>query len=361
MKILITGGHHSSALPVIAEIRSQKPKVRFVWVGHKHSLIGDKNVTLEYREITALEIPFHELKTPKFYKRANPLSIFQLIGAIGQAHTLLGKEKPDVILSFGGYLAVPVVIAAWLRHLPIATHEQTVVIGWANKVISKFATKILVSWKESLKYFPPHKTTYTGLPLRRAIFETRSQKFDPQNDLPTIYITGGKTGSHIINSTVSEALDRLLKKYNVIHQCGDYSVTKDNKMLQDRYMQAGSVPGRYFLNKFIFEDDIGEVFSRADIVISRGGAHTIAELAALNKPAIVIPIPWVSHNEQQKNAEMLRDLGLAEILQEKDLSAESLLNLLEKMFEDLAKYTAKTSTFLGNETKAIADEVLALL
>lgn len=334
MKIAITGGHHSSAVPVISELCNRVSIVEIYWFGHRHSLKGDINDTLEYKEITALNIPFIDLKAGKFYKTFDPIRLLKIPFGFFQALYYLLKLRPQVILSFGGYLAVPVVLAGFILGIPSITHEQTVVVGYANRLISFFAKKILISWEESKKFFPPRKTVFTGLPLRRAIFEVRSSKFNVNPQLPTLYITAGKTGSHKINRIIKEILPQLLSVCNVIHQCGDYSKYDDYEELKD-VATAIESKGCYFLEKFIFEDEIGEVFSKADVFLSRAGAHITKEIFTFKKKAILIPIPWVSHNEQYENARILENIDLATILNEKDLTANMLLNVVRRCLLDI--------------------------
>ena len=304
---------------------------------------GDKNVSAEYQEVTRRGIPFYDLKAGKLYKTFHPLKLIRLPFGFLQAFYYLVKIRPQLIVSFGGYLAPPVVIAGWLLRIPSVTHEQTVEGGWASRLVAKFAKKVFVSWEESLKYFPKEKTIVTGNPLRRSIFETRQQFNNStiqQSECPTIYITGGKQGSHIINEVVKEALPELLKKYNVIHQCGRSTVFDDYKELRSGFCQERSSGrrGRYLLKDYFSEEEIGSVFSAADVIISRGGANIVYELAALGKPALLIPIPWVSHNEQRKNAQLLANAGSALILEEKDLTSESLTVRTDELFANLEKF-----------------------
>lgn len=335
MKIVITGGHHSSALPVIKKLWEQYPDTQIYWFGHKFSAQGDKNPTLEFHEITSLNIPFYSIHAGKFYRTLNLKRLAKIPYGFFQCLYLLVKIKPDVILSFGGYIAVPTVIAGWVLGISSITHEQTVVAGWANRLVSKFAKKVLVSWSQSQKYFPKGKTVFVGLPLRREIFKVKSQSFPVDNKLPTIYITTGKIGSHIINKVVGECLGDLLSFCNIIHQCGDNSVFNDFEMLTGLKNGLGDTIGHYYLRKFIFEDEIGEAFSKSALVVSRSGAHITGELLALKKPRLLIPIPWVSHNEQYENAKILVDTGLGTILPEAKLSAQSLTDCVKAALEKL--------------------------
>ena len=343
-KIVFVGGHHTPALAVIDSLRRKYPipntQYPIHWVGHRISMWGDENVSAEYQEVTRRGIPFYDLKAGKLYKTFHPLKLIRLPFGFLQAGYYLLKIRPQLIVSFGGYLAPPVVIAGWLLGIPSVTHEQTVIGGWANQLVARFAKKIFVSWEESLKYFPKEKTVVTGNPLRHSIFEVRTPLSPKPNTLnPTIYITGGKQGSHVINVAVGQALPKLLEKYNVIHQCGGSTVFNDYENLRSQVSILGpGLRSRYILKDYFTEKEVGAVFAVADLVISRSGANTVYELAALGKPAILIPIPWVSHNEQNKNAQLLADAGSALILEEKDLSAESILLCSSELFADLEKF-----------------------
>ena len=341
MKIVIAGGHHSSALPVIHELNRQFPDVQIIWLGHKYSLKGDKTPTLEFYEVTALGIPFYEVKAGKLYKTFNLGRLLKVPFGFFQSLILLIKIKPDIILSFGGYLAVPVVMAGWLLQIPSVTHEQTVAVGYANKLIAKFAKKILISWPQSQKYFPGKNTVLTGLPLRKEIHKVITNSFDVNISIPTVYLTAGKTGSVKINEFILKHLDSILQNVNLIHQCGDHSVYKYFERLSSRYDQIkGRTPGRYHVRKFVFDNEIGEAYGKSNFVISRAGAHTVSELLALEKPAILIPIPWVSHNEQYKNAKLLSDAGLAVILDEAN-SEQDLMPAIRKMSYEYKNFTLK--------------------
>lgn len=363
MKVVITGGHHSSALPVIEKLKEKVPDVEIFWIGHKYSAKGDKNTTLEYREIKSLDIPFFDLKAGKVYKTYDlgrwtkiPLGFFQ-------AFYYLLKIKPDVVMSFGGYLVAPVVLAGWFLQVPSLTHEQTVVAGYSNRFISKFVKKILISWKESAKFFPSKKVKFVGIPLRKSIFQIKSDSFRGNSELPTIYVSEGKTGAHIINEVIKQSLRDLLGFCNVILQCGDNSVFNDHDVIEKLYGRIKDlVPGKLFLRKFVFEEEIGEALLRSNLVLSRSGAHIASEMLALKKPCLLIPIPWVSHNEQFENALMLKKYGLAEIIEEKNLNTEILVQKTKEMLKDLSKYTLNDESALDflkeDPASLIADEII---
>ncbi len=363
MKVVITGGHHSSALPVIKELKDRVPDVEILWMGHKHSMKNDVNPTLEYLEITKLGIPFFNLKAGKLYKTYDITRLLKIPFGFFQALFFLLRKRPNIIVSFGGYLAAPVVIAGYLLGIPSVTHEQTAVAGYSNRLISKFAKVIMVSWRKSEKYFPKDKTVFTGIPLREDIFNVKSNSFNINKELPTIYISAGKTGSHLINDIIKDSLESLLSICNVIHQCGDNSVYNDFGILEAKYEDIkNESSGKYNLRKFVFDDEIGEAYSEADLIVSRSGAHTISEIISLEKPAILIPIPWVSHNEQFVNADMVREAGLAEIVEQKNLTPSLLVEKIKHCLSNISLYKLKNKEdfkFLKkNSAGLIVDEII---
>ena len=343
-KVVITGGHHTSAIPVIREILRRDPKVEIYWFGHKYSMKGDINTTLEFRQINGMGIKFFSLQAGKFYKTYNVFRLAKIPLGFLRAFILLLQIKPNMILSFGGYLAVPVIIAGYILKIPSITHEQTMVAGYANKLISKITKKIMLSWSESEKFYPKEKSVLTGIPLRKEIFKSSSSKFEVNSGLPTIYVTAGKTGSHKINLLIKDSLPEILGIVNIIHQCGDHSYFKDYDTLKIIAENLKDQPGKYIPVKFVLDDEIGEVFNLCSMVISRAGAHTISEIIALEKPALLIPIPWVSHNEQLVNAKVVSKAGLAEIIEEKNLSIEIFIQKVEHMLKNIHDYKIKDNS-----------------
>src|SRR3989344_584125 len=364
MKLVITGGHHTSAMPVIQELRKSHPEVEIFWIGHKYSLINNRNESLEYIEISKAEIPFYELKAGKVYKTTNVWMLLRIPLGFLQAFYLLLKIRPDVILSFGGYLAAPVVFAGWILGTPSVTHEQTVVLGYANKLVSYFSKKILISWESSRKHFRGDRTILTGIPLRKSILLQKTNSYEFINNLPVIFIICGKSGYHKINELVLANLKDLLSFVNIIHQTGSHSIYNDIVSLKDRYRKIqNEIKGKYYAKEFILEDEIGEIYSKSDLVISRAGAHSVYELAVLKKPSILIPIPWVSHNEQLENAVMLKDLGLARVIEEKNLNYNELKKNIKWTLDNLdnIKKDAKNITYIEDSVNLIIGAVFEVL
>lgn len=328
--IIFCGGHHTSSLPIIDEIL-EKNLYKIVFIGRERAFSDDENFSLEFLDIQKRKIPFYDIGAPKFYK-SNFLFPFKFLFSFFRSLFLILYFRPSLIVSFGGYIAVPVTLAAFIIRVKIITHEQTVVTGLANKFISFISDRVLITWPNSRKYFDPKKTVQVGLPLRKSFFNPSTIFFPITNNLPTIFITCGKTGSHIINEFVFENMRFFLNNFNIIHQSGDYSVTSDFQRLKLKYEEIkDKSKGAYFLYKFMDEAEVNSAFRHCDFLISRSGAHTIYEILHFSKPAIMIPIPWVSHNEQYLNAKLVYDAGLGFILEEQNLNLDNFKNLAEKI------------------------------
>lgn len=345
MKIMITGGHVTPAIAVIDElIKREKTKgdnYNILFVGRKFALEGDDTISEEFKLINQKNIPFTNLTTGRLQRSFSKFTIISLlkipVGLIN-SFFLLNSKKPDVILSFGGYLSFPVCITAWILKIPIIIHEQATIPGMANKLISKIASKICVSWEDSKKYFPSKKVAVTGLPIRKSVFTAISNFEIPENN-NVIYITGGSLGSHSINKVIAEMIPKLLDKYIVIHQCGNSKNGEDFKILNRiRSNLPEEKINRYILETYIGEDKIGSVMNVAKIIIGRGGANTIAEIAALGKVSIIIPLPWAGSQEQTKNGEMLKKIGVSEMIYQKDLTKENLFETIDKIIENYPCY-----------------------
>lgn len=323
-KILITGGHLTCALAVLDELETLE-YTNIVWVGTKYSQTDSKNLSAEYNIINKRGIRFINFRAGKLWRKTTLKTFFKALVnffliPIGffKALGIISKEKPKMVLSFGGFLALPIVMAAKFYRTKIITHEQTITVGLANKMISKYADKILISFESSLKYFPKEKTILTGLPIRKDIFEKKTSMFNFKNTKPIIYITGGNQGANTINWRIFKVLPKLLEHANVIHQVGASTITNDIEIarkldndlpenLKDSYV--------FFDNAY---EEIGEIYSISNIIFSRAGANTIYEILSLGKLSVLIPIPWSSNDEQLKNAQLVANTGLGFILKQYD-------------------------------------------
>lgn len=339
MKVLITGGHFSPAYSVIQELLKQKDEV--VVVGRIHPFEGHTEAqSYEYRVSKELQVPFIELKTGRLQRRISLHTIPSLLRFVrGMLHAqkILRQTKPDVILTFGGYLALPIAVAAKLAGIPIVTHEQTQGLGLSNKLITKIADVVCVSFPSTKQIITHHNVVLTGNPLRENIF-TVEERIDHPKNLPIIYITGGSTGSHAINMVIKDSLPKLLEKYVVIHQTGENDYKDFERLTEERATLSSELQNRYIPTKYVFPQQIGYIYKTASIIIGRSGANTILELIACNKPSILIPLPHGQKGEQLQNARLIKSIGLGEILEQKKLSSETLVTLVDKMLEGIEKY-----------------------
>src|SRR3989344_3412898 len=331
--LIFVGGHHSSALPVAQNLKTSGWDI--FWIGHRRSQWQDKSDSAEYLEVTGSGIPFFDLKAGKIYRTLHPAKLVRLPWGFIQALFILLRLKirhgqPRGIVSFGGYLAAPVVFCGWLLGIPSITHEQTPVSGWANKFISHFVKKIAVSWPSSLAHYPRQKAILTGLPLRPEVIKA-AKKSHPKIVLNQIYITGGKQGSHLINEAVFASLPQLLTKFTLIHQTGGSSVYNDySKGHSLRAALPPNLQSRYQLHDYLSAAKAASALGTSQVVVSRSGAHITQELALLGTRAVLIPIPWSSHQEQLQNALLLKNAGQAVILSQEQLTGLGLLRAIDR-------------------------------
>jgi len=365
MRILITGGHLAPALAIIEELKKTKPDIEIVFVGRKYALDSEKTVSLEYKEITSRKIRFIPLtagRLTRIFSYRSLRNIFRVPLGFYNAFFIISREKPDVILSFGSYLAVPLAFWGFLYKIPIFTHEQTMKPGLANKVIGLMAKKIFLSFSESRSYFPQKKTVVVGNPVRESVLKVIDKPFLIKKDRTVIYATGGSLGSHSINHHLKKIIVKLLNCYIVIHQTGDVKEYHDYEdLIKIRNKLPKELANRYFLRKHFFEKEIGYIYFLADLVISRAGANTFFELLSLEKPTLFIPLPWAAGREQQHHAEIFARQGVGEIFHQIEPS-EKLYRLTVKMIDNLTSYK---SNFAGlrhlykkNASQFIIKEIL---
>lgn len=370
-KIVITGGHLTPALAVIDEL-IKDGGWEILFIGRKYATEKEKTLSIESQLIPERGIwftPINAGRFPRYFNRYAFLSIVKIPLGILQAFYHLLHFRPKVILSFGGYVSVPVVFTGWLLRIPALTHEQTTVQGLATKINAFFAKKIAVSWRETLRQFPEEKVVLTGNPIRKEIFEVNEKMWQilcfPQK-LPLVFVTGGNQGSHVINLAVESALPQLIKIGNVFHQCGHLQALGDFERLQKaREKLPRGLKKRYHVRKYLTGKEMGTLLNKADLVVCRAGANTLTEIAALGKPALFIPFPWLHQDEQTKNAQMLVKVGTAEILPQKDLSGDTLYQRIDTLIQNLSRYeknapTAKKLVKL-DAAKRIVEEIKKII
>jgi UDP-N-acetylglucosamine--N-acetylmuramyl-(pentapeptide) pyrophosphoryl-undecaprenol N-acetylglucosamine transferase len=238
---------------------------------------------------------------------------------------ILKKFRPDLVVGIGSYSSGPVVAGAWLLRIPVALCEQNVLAGITNRLLSHFADRIYVSFKNTCLGCADKKIYFTGNPVRREILEYTARNkpaAKTQNQKFTVMITGGSQGAHSINLIVADALDHITNKteFDFIHQTG----SNDNKMMQTLYEKHGM---HYKVKSFF--NDMPEKFNDADLVICRSGATTVAELTAMGKAALFIPYPFAADNHQELNALALVEVGAAEMMLQEKLDGKLLAEKIE--------------------------------
>jgi len=330
INIVLTGGHAATtAISVVQEIARRKLGWKVYWIGAEAAVEGKRVSTLESEIFPSLGVDFHTIKAGRLQRKFSLWTIPSLIKIpLGflQAFALLIRIRPKLVLSFGAYSAFPVVVSAYLLGIPVVVHEQTVAAGRANRASGFFAKKIALARKESEEFFPRQKSVVVGNPILTQIAGISPKK--AMGNPPTLLITCGSRGSQIINEAVDEILERILPSYFVIHQTGpiDYQLFAKRKKLL-----AESLSKNYEIVSRINPMKMAQIYRRADIVIARAGANTVSEIAVVKRPSILIPIPWSYLNEQAKNAAAAERIGIAKVLEQDNLTPNSLLETLEEV------------------------------
>jgi UDP-N-acetylglucosamine--N-acetylmuramyl-(pentapeptide) pyrophosphoryl-undecaprenol N-acetylglucosamine transferase len=357
MKIIITGGgtggHTSPAISIIKYLRKHSSELNtdfnFLYVGSKHGI----EKTYADKE----EVDYKSINTGKLRRSLNPKNIidaFKVLAGLFQSLGIVKRFKPDVVFSTGGYVSVPIVIASSWKNIPTIIHEQTVNVGLANKIASKFADKVALTFESSAKFFPKDKTVVTGIPLREEIFSGEAERvfqlFPLEKGLPLLYITGGSQGSKFINDSIKAILPDLLAHMNIIHQCGGSAIHDSYDELKTyRTELPEELQSRYVVRDYIF-DELPHIFKASHLIVGRSGAGTVNECIALGKPSLFIPLPGTTRDEQGENARLAESLGGAEVMPQDELTPERLLVKIKGLILDKDRLAEMKFNFL-NQTK----------
>ena len=327
-RIVLTGGGTAGHVtPNIALIPGLREK------GYDIQYIGSYN-GIEKELIEPFEIPYHGISSGKlrrYFSMQNFTDPFRVIKGFAQARKLLKELKPDVIFSKGGFVSVPVVLAAKKLGIPTICHESDITPGLANKIAIPSATKVCCNFPETLDNLPADKAVLTGSPIRQELLSGNKlaamDLCDFSADKPVILVIGGSLGSVIVNNAVRDALPELLEHYNVIHLCGKGKIDDSFNYIKG-YAQFEYI-----------KSELRDIFALSDIVISRAGANAICELLALRKPNILIPLSLnASRGDQILNARSFEKQGFSMVLEEEQLTKESLIEAVNKLYEDKGKY-----------------------
>ena len=347
-RIILTGGGTAGHVtPNIALIPGLKE------AGFDICYIGSYE-GIEKNLITELDIPYYGIDSGKLrrYRSLKNLSDpFHVVHGYSEAAKLIKKLQPDIVFSKGGYVSVPVVLAAAARHIPVISHESDMTPGLANKITAGSATKICCNFPETVELLPAKKAVLTGTPIRQELLN--GNKLAGLNfcgfttSKPILLVVGGSTGALRVNKAIRSILPSLLKTYQVCHLCG---AGKTDESLSGT---AGYVQFEYV------SKEMRDLFAMSDIVVSRAGANAICELLALKKPNLLIPLSAkASRGDQILNANSFKQQGYSSVLLEEDLNDESLLHAINELYTSRDKYIGSMSISTQNDAIPIIIELI---
>lgn len=299
--------------------------------------IGSKN-SVEQSMMLACNTPFYAIQSGKlrrYFSWKNFFDPFKILLGIGQAYRLLQKLETDVVFSKGGFVAFPVVVAAWLNKIPVVAHESDMSPGLANRLSFPFVDKICVTFAAAKQHFKQkNRVEVTGTPIRKELFDGSKQKGLEQcgfNDKkPCLLVMGGSQGASTLNKALRDALAVLNVSYHVIHLCGkgkvDPLLTNNADYCQFEYADA----------------ELPDLFAAADLVVSRAGANSLYEILALQKPHVLVPLSAkVSRGDQIQNARFFNQQGISAVIDDDALTAESLITAIQRVYESKDDIIAK--------------------
>jgi UDP-N-acetylglucosamine--N-acetylmuramyl-(pentapeptide) pyrophosphoryl-undecaprenol N-acetylglucosamine transferase len=366
MRIVLTGGGtggHLTPLVAIADKLKMKlgPEAELLYIG--------SGVKMEKQIMTEEGIPAKFVlsgKMRRYFSFKNFIDFFKLPIGFLQSLWILLWFAPDVVFSKGGYVAVPIVLAAWIYRIPVIIHESDSAPGLANQFLSKFSKRIAIAYPSAQQYFPKEKTAVVGNPIRFEVTEgdpvILRNKLGFTTSKKTILVLGGSQGSQAINEAIIHILPELLQRFQIIHQTGE----KNFEKVRNEAAAAGIKIGRegYHAIPFMNANELRDAFALCDLVISRAGATFITEIAANGKPAILIPITESANDHQRMNAYALARIGAALVLDETNLGEHILIKKIEDIFNnaDLCRtMTEKIKTFYHpNAAEIIANSIIEI-
>lgn len=357
MKVVITaggtGGHIFPALALISKLKEKDKEVEILYIGTTDRMEKD---IIPKEGIPYIGIEMKGLNRKNVFKNIDVMKTY--FRAVKKAKNELVKFKPNVVIGFGGYISAPVIYSASKLNIKTIIHEQNSIPGVSNKFLSRYVDKVLVSFKESIKDFPKDKTVYTGNPRSEQIKDIEKiskTTLGFKKDKALVIIVMGSLGSLTMTKKLKETLPLFKNKdYQVLLITGKnyYDDYKDIKLSNNVKL----VP---------FVDNLLGLMKDTDLIVTRSGASTIAEITSIGLPAIMVPSPYVTNNHQYVNAKSLEDDGACIILEEKDFNKDSLVNLLDKTLNDKEKLKSMKESLLKrgvkNSSSRIYEEILKLV
>jgi len=319
-----TGGHVFPALAVAEELRRRHAGLELLFVGGRHGR--------EAEFAARAGLPFVGLPVRGFLGRG-PRAVgaaFGLARALGRSWWLLARRRPDAVVGFGGYAGFAPVAMAALRGVPCALHEQNSHPGSANRVLGRWVDRVFLSFPDEAGFFDPARTQLTGNPVRAAIREAGERA--AAGAAPAgrrVLVAGGSLGARALNEAVAGSLEALRARgFSLWHQTGP----EDEQTVREAYARAGWTGEGARVEPFI--DDMAAAYAWADVVLCRAGATTVAELAVMGKPAVLVPFPYATHDHQTANARRLEQAGAALLLAQGALGQTDLAQALDALFTE---------------------------
>ena len=329
-RILLTGGGTAGHVtPNIALL----PRLREL--GYEISYVGSYN-GIEKKLMEDLQVPYYGISSGKLRRYFDPKNFtdpFKVIKGYGEACRIIKKLSPDVLFSKGGFVSVPVVLAANRYHVPAIIHESDMTPGLANKLCIPSAKKVCCNFPETIQYLPANKAVLTGSPIRQELLKgdrLHALRFTGLSaNKPVILVMGGSMGAVAVNEALRRILPTLLKEFQVIHLCGA------GKLDHSLGHLAGYVQYEYI------KDELKDLFALADIVISRAGANAICELLALKKPSLLIPLSAAaSRGDQLLNAHSFEKQGFSMVLEEAKITNDALLQAIHTLYQNRTTFSS---------------------
>ena len=327
-KIILTGGgtagHVTPNLALLPSLKKAGYEIRYIG-----SYQG-----IERKLIEGAGIPYDGISSGKlrrYFDLKNFSDPFRVAKGYFEALHLMKRYKPDVVFSKGGFVAVPVVLAAKHYKIPVIIHESDMTPGLANKICIPSAAKVCCNFPETLQYLPPKKAVLTGCPIRKELSEGNREAALKLTgfsaDRPVLMIMGGSLGATAVNKAVRDALPELLKDWQIIHLCGKGKLDESLK----------GTPG--YLQFEYVQKELPDLFALCDLVISRAGANAICELLALHKPNLLIPLSAnASRGDQILNARSFERQGYSVVLEEEELNHDVLLDAIMNLYQNRETY-----------------------
>src|SRR6202451_3686778 len=321
-----TGGHVIPALAIANELKkSYGAEVLFIGTAR-----GIENRLVPAAGYPLLLVRVGALKNVSLVTRLK--TAFDLPRAVWDAGRMLNEFAPDVVIGVGGYASGPAMLAAVVKHIPTLAFEPNVVPGFANRVIARFVSAAAVHFQETAKYF--RHAEVTGVPVRQAFFEIAvSESNKRRGETPTLLVFGGSQGAHAINEAMIRCLPVLQQEapgIHIIHQTGE----RDYNDALAAYKHLSESAASFTFEVFKFIEDMPAAFARADLVVCRSGASTVAEIAAAGKPAVFVPFPRAADDHQRVNAEALAGHGAAVVVEESRLEGVWLAETIAALLQD---------------------------